>query len=119
MSTAAETDLSAEIARACASFSPRRASVEDVASRLGLSRRGLHDRCRRLLGQSARAAIDAWLLSQAQQLLRYSEGSLEQIAADLGFADGFAFSRFFRRHSGGPAPGRWRRLQRSSPRDPR
>ena len=104
-----ETGLTGEIARACADILPVRPTARTVADHLGLSRRGLHDRCQRVLSQSARATIDTWLLHQAELLLRYETDNLDQIAAALGFADAFAFSRFFRRVGDGLSPGRWRR----------
>jgi AraC family transcriptional regulator, transcriptional activator of pobA len=70
------------------------------AQALGVSVGQLSRLCRELLGQSARAVIQARLLHEAQRELIYTSANVQQIAQRLGFADEAYFGRFFREHTG-------------------
>jgi AraC family transcriptional regulator, transcriptional activator of pobA len=70
------------------------------AQALGVSVGQLSRLCRELLGQSARAVIQARLVHEAQRELIYTSANVQQIAQRLGFTDEAYFGRFFREHTG-------------------
>jgi AraC-like DNA-binding protein len=73
-------------------------SEATVAARLGLHPRTLS---RRLAQRrtSFRALVDAERLTQARRLLR-AGGTVEHVAHTLGYSDGTAFARAFKRWTG-------------------
>ena len=75
-------------------------AVEAYASRLGMSAGQLTRLTQRVLGVSAQGVINARLMFEAERDLIYTFDSVQQIAANLGFADAAYFSRFFRKHNG-------------------
>ncbi len=83
------------------------ASRDRVAAQLGVSGRTLH---RQLLqeGTNYQELLNQLRLELAQDALRQSRQSLDDIAQQLGFADGQSFTRWFRRQMG-LAPGAYRR----------
>lgn len=60
------------------------------------------------LGQSVAAYIDNLIMSEAKNLLMYSDSSIGKISDKLGFCDQFYFSRQFRKHFGA-SPSQYRR----------
>lgn len=74
--------------------------VQAYASALGLTAGQLSRICREVLGMSALDVIHARLVHEAQRELVYTVGSIQQLAAELGFEDDAYFSRFFKRHTG-------------------
>lgn len=74
--------------------------VQAYADALGLTAGQLSRICREVLGMSALDVIHARLVHEAQRELVYTVGSIQQLAAELGFEDDAYFSRFFKRHTG-------------------
>jgi len=74
--------------------------VSFYAAALGLTERTLHRLCLQQLGCTPLMAINRRLTSEAQRLLRYTNGSVAQVAEALGFADASYFSRFYLRMTG-------------------
>lgn len=70
--------------------------VEFYANKLNISAKALTMKMTRLSGKSARTLIQERLILEARRLLAYSEMSITEIAAHLGFEDANYFSRFFR-----------------------
>jgi transcriptional regulator GlxA family with amidase domain len=83
-------------------------TVEEVASRIGLSRSALAERFTTIIGQPPMQYLARWRLQLAADLLRSSRGSIMSIAVDVGYESEAAFSRAFRREFGSP-PSTWRR----------
>jgi AraC-like DNA-binding protein len=82
----------------------RHHDVEFYADKLHISAKALTMKMTRLSGKSARTLIQERLILEARRLLAYSEISVTDIAAQLGFEDANYFSRFFRlktKHSPG------------------
>ncbi len=77
-----------------------RRSVESYALEMGVTPGQLTRMCREALGISALAAIDARAIHEAKRELAYSNLSVKQIAAELGFQDEAYFGRFFRKQTG-------------------
>ena len=88
-----------------------RAGVEEVAATFSMHSRTLNRRLR-AFDTSFRALVDDARFEIAQQFLRDSTMDLRQIALLLGYADASAFTRAFRRWSGG-TPARWRAALRA------
>ncbi len=78
----------------------RTVTVVEAAEQFGLSPSNFSARFRRSQGVSPKIAIDRARASLARQRLLYSDESVSQVAAAMGFADIYAFSRFFKRASG-------------------
>lgn len=80
--------------------------VEEIAATFSMHSRTLNRRLR-AFGTSFRALVDEARFENARQLLGDSAMDLRQIALLLGYADASAFTRAFRRWSGG-TPAQWR-----------
>lgn len=74
----------------------RHHDVEFYASLLNITAKALTMKTSRLSGKSARAFIQDRLMLEARRQLAYSDLSISEIAARLGFEDANYFSRFFR-----------------------
>ena len=74
--------------------------VSFYADSLGTTVRTLNRLCLRQLGCTPLEALNRRLASEAQRLLRYTNGSVAQVADALGFADASYFSRFYLRMTG-------------------
>lgn len=85
-------------------------TVEALAREAGLSRSALSDRFTRLLGQAPMHYLAHWRMQLAAQSMRDTDGSLAQIAVQVGYDSEAAFSRAFKRIFG-VAPATWRRGQ--------
>ncbi|MDK3019642.1 GlxA family transcriptional regulator [Pseudodonghicola flavimaris] len=72
-------------------------SVQDIARRIGHSKRQLERHFRAALDVSPQAAFLTIRLSLAHHLIETSEKSIAQIAVDCGFCDSSHLSRMFRR----------------------
>jgi AraC-like DNA-binding protein len=83
-------------------------TVEDLASRVGMSRSGLAQRFADLLGVPPMQYLAQWRLQLAAQQLRVSDRSLASVAEDVGYESEAAFNRAFKREFGVP-PATWRR----------
>jgi len=84
-----------------------KASGDDLAQMLSMHRRSLNRRLREL-GTTFQAVLDDVRFEAARQLLCYSDVSLDEIAASLGYAGVSPFMRTFHRWTG-ITPGQWRR----------
>ncbi len=82
-------------------------TVEALARRAGLSRTALADRFRSVMGISPMQYLAMWRLQLASRLLRRSDLSIAQAAAQVGYQSEAAFHRAFKRRMGEP-PARWR-----------
>lgn len=87
-------------------------TVAELAALAGLSRAAFARRFATATGQAPLAYLTAWRMTLAADALSTSDATLAQIAADVGYANEFAFSAAFKRHRGDP-PGRWRAGQRA------
>ena len=75
-------------------------SLDFYASRLRITPRSLHRLCQKQLGCSPLALINRRLAIEAQRLLRYTNASVAEVAAELGYADASYFSRGYLRQTG-------------------
>ncbi|MFJ3681368.1 helix-turn-helix domain-containing protein [Pseudomonas sp. NPDC090208] len=87
--------------------------VNFYAGMLGMTPDRLHAICTRELQRTPLALIHERLLHEARQRLERSSGSVEQVAAGLGFRDPTYFSHFFKRKAG-CSPAQYRRSIRES-----
>ncbi|SLN55752.1 HTH-type transcriptional regulator CdhR [Aquimixticola soesokkakensis] len=76
-------------------------SVQDVAKRMGKSKRQIERHFRLSLDTSPQAAYLEMRLDMAKHLVETSQKSVAQIAVDCGFCDSSHLSRMFRRRFGG------------------
>jgi AraC-like DNA-binding protein len=83
-------------------------TVEELASRVGMSRSGLAQRFADLLGVPPMQYLAQWRLQLAAQQLRLGDRSLALVAEDVGYESEAAFNRAFKREFGVP-PATWRR----------
>jgi AraC family transcriptional activator of pobA len=74
--------------------------VGHYAAELGVTSGTLSRVLTRLTGRSTKQLILERVLLEAARLLRFSDLSVKEIAARLGFGDQFAFSRAFKRQRG-------------------
>jgi LacI family transcriptional regulator len=75
-------------------------SAAQIADELGLSQRTFERQFRKLLGHSPAEEIRRRRLERAKVLLAAGQLPITEIAAELGFSEAAAFSRFFRQHAG-------------------
>ena len=87
----------------------KRWTVERLARAVGLSRAAFARHFVETTGRSPLRHLSDVRLALAASLLETSDASLAEIAARVGYASEFAFSRAFKRRHG-VAPGRFRRL---------
>ncbi|MBO6158595.1 MAG: helix-turn-helix domain-containing protein [Firmicutes bacterium] len=85
-------------------------SVADVARAVGFSESYLMHRFRQETGSSVGAFITAAKLEEAKNLLRFSERSLAEISAYLGYSSQSYFQKIFKQHFG-LTPGQFRRKE--------
>jgi transcriptional regulator GlxA family with amidase domain len=88
-------------------------TVPRLAERLEVSRRRLERHFLAALGIPPQEASRRVRLAQVRHLLRRSDRTLTQIAAETGFADASHLIRAFRSETG-QTPDAWRRAQRQS-----
>ena len=74
--------------------------LDFYARTLGCTGRTLSRQTRDALGATPLQIINTRLLREAQQLLRFTNASAADVAAELGFADPSYFSRFYLRMTG-------------------
>ena len=70
------------------------------AAELGTTTGTLSRLLTRITGRSTKQQITDRVMLEAARLLRFSDLSVKEIAARLGFTDQFAFSKAFKRHRG-------------------
>jgi AraC-like DNA-binding protein len=89
-------------------------SLEQLGSRVGLSRSALHERFVELVGQPPMHYLAQWRMQLASRLLLDTQSSVAAVAARVGYDSEAAFARAFKRAVGTP-PAAWRRMK-SEPR---
>lgn len=87
-------------------------TVEGLARAVGLSRAAFARRFAEVSGRTPRRFLTDLRLALAATLLETTDESLAELAAHVGYASEFAFSRAFKRWRG-VAPGAFRRSHRS------
>jgi AraC-like DNA-binding protein len=85
-------------------------TLEELGSRVGLSRSALHERFVTLTGMAPMQYLTSWRMQCGARLLREGRLSAAAIALEVGYDSEAAFSRAFKRATGQP-PGAWRRGQ--------
>lgn len=85
-------------------------TVRELAAEFYMSERQFYRLCVAEAGMTPHVLREALQMKKARQLLSETDMSLSAVAAQLGFADAFAFSRFFKRHEGMP-PAAYRRAR--------
>ena len=88
-------------------------TLADLAKEVGISRSVLAERFRHYLGETPIAYLTRWRLQLGAQMLRSTNYSVAQIAAEVGYESEAAFNRAFKRDYGAP-PARFRNQARSS-----
>lgn len=88
-------------------------TVEQYASRLGMTAARLNRLTRAEAGQPALELVHERLTREACRRLAYIEAPAATLASELGFEDPAYFSRFFKRRTG-QTPQRWRQAQRAA-----
>ena len=83
-------------------------TIDQLGSRVGLSRSALHQRFVDLIGQPPIQYLANWRMQLASRLLVDTRASVASIALDVGYESEAAFVRAFKRLAGKP-PGTWRR----------
>jgi AraC-like DNA-binding protein len=86
-------------------------TIDSLARHAGLSRSPLEARFNRLLGQPAMRYLTRWRLQLAAGLLAGGTKPVATVAREVGYASEEAFSRAFKRETGG-SPSEWRRRAR-------
>ncbi|OAF14762.1 helix-turn-helix domain-containing protein [Bradyrhizobium neotropicale] len=81
--------------------------LDFYARKLGVTAARLNACCRATTGKSSLALINDRLLTEAKRNLLYSDMTVNEIGAALGYADPAYFNRFFSRNVG-LSPGRFR-----------
>jgi AraC family transcriptional activator of pobA len=74
--------------------------ISFYADQMGLTERTLTRLCRQHLGTSPHTYVQTRLAFEARRLLLYTNGTVAQIAEQLGFVDPSYFARFYRRLTG-------------------
>lgn len=78
----------------------RRWTVASLAGEVGTSRATFARRFRELLGQPPMAYLAEWRLCRAADLLEHSDATVDAIARQVGYANGYALSVAFARRCG-------------------
>jgi AraC-like DNA-binding protein len=103
------TDVVARFHAYVSEHLPEAMRLASVAAALGMSPSHLSHSYRRLTGESPMRAVRRIRLEQARQLIAHTDGTLEQVAWRVGFADAYHLSHRFKEHFG-HAPGQlWSR----------
>ena len=92
---------------------PRERNPANYAAQLGLTADQLNLRLREETGAPAREHIDRRVILEAERLLAFTNVTVLEVAAQLGFEDPQYFWRYFRKHTGN-TPGEWRDRQRQN-----
>jgi AraC-like DNA-binding protein len=85
----------------------RKWTVKDLAREAAVSRSGLDERFRQILGLSPIRYLADWRMHLARDLLASTDLGVASIARRVGYDAEEAFSRAFKRHTGA-APASWR-----------
>jgi AraC-like DNA-binding protein len=88
-------------------------TLAELAEEVGISRSVLAERFRRYLSETPMAYLTRWRLQLGAQLLTSTNGSVAQIAAEVGYESESSFNRAFKREFDLP-PARFRNRSRSA-----
>jgi AraC-like DNA-binding protein/mannose-6-phosphate isomerase-like protein (cupin superfamily) len=86
----------------------RKWTVDELASKVAMSRATFARRFSALVGESPHAYVTRWRMNVAARLLRSTSDSAERISASVGYDSPTAFGAAFRRHLS-VSPGQYRR----------
>ncbi len=75
-------------------------TLEELASRAGLSRTVLAERFRTAMGDTPLAYLRTVRMQKAMHVLAETTRTLEQVAREVGYQDAFSFSKLFKRSTG-------------------
>lgn len=89
-------------------------TVEMLAATAQLSRAAFARRFAEVVGQAPQTYVTGWRMQLAKDRLRDPTASLAAVAAEVGYANAYAFAAAFKREVGEP-PGRWRTRLDQSP----
>ena len=85
-------------------------SADSLAREVSMSRSAFVDRFTTLVGMPPIRYLTIWRLQAAKLALRETRKPIEQLALEVGYGSGEAFSRAFKREFG-LSPARWREQQ--------
>jgi len=88
-------------------------TVEELATRAGVSRATFAKRFTTVVGQPPLAYLTWWRMTIAAQLLRGTDALLPAVAERSGYGSEYAFAKAFKREYGIP-PGRYRRQRQTN-----
>ncbi|WP_440640926.1 helix-turn-helix domain-containing protein [Bradyrhizobium sp. PUT101] len=108
VSTAREADTVMRFRELVEKHFRNHASLEVYAHKLGVTTARLNACCRMTTGKSSLVLVNDRLLTEAKRNLLYSDMTVNEIGAALGYADAAYFNRFFSRNVG-LSPGRFRK----------
>jgi len=89
-------------------------TIHELAEELSYTRSHLSKRFKEITGGNLKSYIDQVRVQKVEEMLRYREHSVSEIAIELGFNDLFSFSKFYKKHSG-MSPRQFRRNAGSQP----
>jgi AraC-like DNA-binding protein len=92
----------------------RRWTVGEIAAAAAVSRSGLDERFRQVLGRSPIRYLADWRMHLADGLLASTDATVFAISRKVGYDSEEAFSRAFKR-SRGSSPSHWRSARRAEP----
>lgn len=72
--------------------------VSDYSKKIGITSRKLSSVCQSCKGQSPKKIINEYLIAESKRLLVNTSFSIKQVAMQLGFADQYQFSKYFKKH---------------------
>jgi len=81
-------------------YAKRERSIGFYASKLYITPKYMTSLIKKTSGRSAMEWIDAYVIMEAKNLLRYSGMSIQEIAEYLNFSNQSFFAQYFKRHSG-------------------
>jgi AraC family transcriptional regulator, transcriptional activator of pobA len=87
--------------------------VADYSQKIGITSRKLSSICQSCKGKSPKKIINEYLVSESKRLLINTSYSIKQVAMQLGFADQYQFSKYFKKHEK-LAPAIYRRKRNQS-----
>jgi transcriptional regulator GlxA family with amidase domain len=88
-------------------------SLDELAREIGTSRSVLGERFARFLGAPPMTYLQHWRMQLAARALETTPRTVQQVAAEVGYASEAAFNRAFRRAFGVP-PATYRRARHAS-----
>lgn len=104
-------ELMTRLTRRIEACLPRPPSLPELAAEFAMSPRTLSRHVRAATGRTALALIQSVRLNRARRLIETSRMSIEQVAAQVGYADATALRRLMRKATGA-TPSRFRMNQR-------